>query len=101
MLMTGYFIKYVDRVIIVESNGNLLYKTHEHYLLPIEEDLNQYEIVRKRYPYANYVKIDLHEQLYKKNLRRTLPKKIMNIVLSIPEVKNILRNEKINSILDE
>jgi uncharacterized membrane protein len=44
--MLGYFIKYVDRVIIVEINGNLLYKTHHHYLLPIE-DLNQYEVIRK------------------------------------------------------
>jgi hypothetical protein len=99
--MLGYFIKYVDRVIIVEINGNLLYKTHDHYLLPIEEDLNQYEVIRKRHPYATYVKIDLHEQLYEKSLRRTLPKKIMDVVLSIPEVKTLLRNEKINSILDE
>jgi hypothetical protein len=51
--MLGYFIKYVDRVIIVEINGNLLYKTHHHYLLPIEEDLNQYEVIRK----------DIHMQL--------------------------------------
>jgi hypothetical protein len=48
-----------------------------------------------------YVKIDLREQLYEKSLRRTLPKKIMDVVLSIPEVKTLLRNEKINSILDE
>jgi hypothetical protein len=47
------FYKICDRVIIVEINGNLLYKTHDHYLLPIEEDLNQYEVIRK----------DIHMQL--------------------------------------
>jgi hypothetical protein len=34
--MLGYFIKYVDRVIIVELM-EICYKTHDHYLLPIEE----------------------------------------------------------------
>jgi hypothetical protein len=57
--------------------------------------------MKKRHPYAAYIKIDLREQLYEKSLRRTLPKKIMDVVLSIPEVKTLLRNEKINSILDE
>jgi hypothetical protein len=73
----------------------ILYKTHHHYLLPIEEDLNQYEVIRKKTSICNlYVKIDLREQLYEKSLRRTLPKKIMDVVLSIPEVKTLLRNEK-------
>jgi uncharacterized membrane protein len=83
----------MDRVIIVEINGNLLYKTHHHYLLPIE-DLNQYEVIRKKTSICNLYKIDLREQLYEKSLRRTLPKKIMDVVLSIPEVKTLLRNEK-------
>jgi hypothetical protein len=43
-------------------------------LLPIEEDLNQYEVIRKDI-HMQLIKIDLREQLYEKSLRRTLPKK--------------------------
>lgn len=99
--MRGYFIKYGNRIIIVEENDNTLNRTYKCYLLPIREDVSQYEIVRMRHPFSGLIKIDLHEQLYGKNLQRYLPKKVMNIVLSLPEVKVILRDEKINRILNE
>lgn len=95
--MRGYFIKYGNRIIIVEDDE----VNYKFYLLPIREDVSQYEIVRMRHPFAGLIKIDLHEQLYGKNLKRHLPKKIMNVVLSIPEVKVILRDEKINKLLNE
>lgn len=99
--MRGYFIKYGNRIIIVEENENTLNTTYKCYLLPIREYINQYEIVRMRHPFAGLIKIDLHEQLYGKNLQRYLPRKVMDIVLSMSEVKVILRDEKINRILNE
>ncbi len=90
----GYFI-YCDNIVIVVNDYEV------PYILPIREDVSKYEEVRMRSPYACLVKIDLIQQIYGINLKRHLKKKVMNKVLLIPEVKCILRNEKLKRILNE
>jgi hypothetical protein len=58
-----------------------------------------YEYKRLRYPYANCIRMDLREQLFGKNLQKTLPKKIMNEVCNLVEVKSLIRDEKIDRLL--
>ena len=90
----GYFI-YCDNIVIVVNDYEV------PYILPIREDVSKYEEVRMRSPYAGLVKIDLIQQIYGINLKKHLKKKVMNKVLLIPEVKCILRNEKLKRILNE
>jgi hypothetical protein len=90
----GYFI-YCDNIVIVVNDYEV------PFILPIREDVSKYEEVRMRSPYVCLIKIDLIQQIYGKNLKRHLKKKVMNKVLLIPEVKCILRNEKLKRILNE
>jgi hypothetical protein len=44
--------------------------------------------------------MDLREQLFGKNLKKTLPKKIMDEVCNLVEVKSLIRDEKLERILN-
>jgi hypothetical protein len=44
--------------------------------------------------------MDLREQLFGKNLQKTLPKKIMSEICNLVEVKSLIRDEKIERLLN-
>jgi hypothetical protein len=44
--------------------------------------------------------MDLREQLFGKNLQKTLPKKIMKEVCNLVEVKSLIRDERLERLLN-
>jgi hypothetical protein len=52
------------------------------------------------HPYANCVKIDLQEQLFGKNLKRYLPKKIRESVCELEDIKPLIRDERIERLFE-
>lgn len=99
--MSNYFIKYKNLAIHFESNHKLSGHSHPVFkVIPMRSE-DDFEMLRRISPYANCVKMDLHEQLTSNNLSRTLPRYIKDIILSLPEVKSIMREDKIKSILED
>ena len=95
--MSSYFIKYENVAIYVCQTSKLI-SSYSYTVIPIAGQMD-YEYKRLRYPYANCIRMDLREQLFGKNLQKTLPKKIMNEVCNLIEVKALLRDEKIDRLL--
>lgn len=97
----AYFIKYKDLAIYCDISPMKLsmsvYKQCEVFVMDSEY---QFELLRTRHPYSQCIKMDLQEQLTRKNLGKTMPRKIREFILSIPEVKLRLREDKINEILE-
>ena len=95
--MSDFFIRY-DSVIVHARKTSKLCSYYTYTVLHIESD-TEFEFIRQKNPYANCVKIDLGEQLFGKNLRRNLPKKIREAVCELDEIKSIIRDEKIDRLL--
>jgi len=95
--MSSYFIKYENVAIYVCQTSKLI-SSYSYTVIPIAGQMD-YEYKRLRYPYANCIRMDLREQLFGKNLQKTLPKKIMKEVCNLIEVKALLRDEKIDRLL--
>ncbi len=72
---------------------------YEHKIINISDDSHWYRLCNQ-HPYANCVKTDLILQLTGKHLRRTIPKLVKLAILNIPDVKILLREDKINDILN-
>jgi len=97
-MMSDYFIKY-ENVAIHACRTSKLRSAYSYAVIPIGGDMD-YELKRLRYPYANCVKIDLREQLFGKNLKRTLPKRIMDEICNLAEIMPLIRDEKIERLLN-
>jgi hypothetical protein len=95
--MSSYFIKYENFAIYVCQTSKLI-SSYSYTVIPIAGQMD-YEYKRLRYPYANCIRMDLREQLFGKNLQKTLPKKIMSEVCNLVEVKSLIRDEKIDRLL--
>ena len=95
--MSNYFIKYKNIAIHVFKKSK--FSKYSYEVMTLGGDM-EYEYLRLRYPYANCIKIDLGEQLYGKSLKRTLPFDIMDLICNIKEVKVLLRDEKLERILN-
>ena len=95
--MSDYFIKYKSIAIHAHQTSKLINK-YSYKVIPIASDM-EYEYIRLRFPYANCIRMDLREQLFGKNLQKTLPKKIMSEVCNLVEVKYLIRDEKIDRLL--
>ena len=96
--MSDFFIKYKNIAIHVEDSRKLSGSRRPTCKIVTQKE-EDFEMFRKQNPYAQCKKVDLYEQLYGKNLKYTLPRNIRNAVLELPEVKSLLRDDKINSIL--
>lgn len=99
--MSDFFIKYKNIAIHAEDSkklGGLRRPTCKVIVMQNEED---FELFRRQNPYAQCKKVDLYEQLHGKNLGYTLPKNIRNAVLELPEVKALLRDDKLDIILND
>jgi exonuclease I len=59
------------------------------------------EEFRKSFPYANCVKYDLYEQIFSKNLRKTMKKKLREEVIKLKQVKLVLRDISIDKLLNK
>ena len=95
--MSDYFIKYKSLAIHAHKTSKLINK-YSYTVIPIGGQMD-YQYKCLRYPYANCVKMDLQEQLYGKNLKKTLPKMVREGVCNLIEVKVLLRDEKIDRLL--
>lgn len=95
--MSSYFIKY-ENVAIYVCQTSKLRSSYSYTVIPIGGQVD-YQYKCLRYPYANCIKMDLREQLYGKNLQKTLPKKIKDEICNLIEVKALLREEKIDRLL--
>lgn len=62
---------------------------------------NEYEfdLLRGKHPYSQDIKFDLEEQLKGRNLGKTIPKRVKEFLFSIPEVKSMLRDDKLKELL--
>ena len=96
--MSDYFIKYENVAVYAQRTSKLCF-LYSYKVITIAGDMD-YEYKRLRYPYANCIRIDLREQLFGKNLKKTLPKMIMSEVCNLVEVKALIRDEKIERILN-
>ncbi len=96
--MSDYFIKYEKFAVYVSQTSKLI-SSYTYKVIPIASDM-EYEYMRLRYPYANCIRMDLREQLFGKNLQKTLPKKIMSEICNLVEVKSLIRDEKLERILN-
>ena len=95
--MSDYFIKYKNLAVHAHQTSKLINK-YSYKVIPLGSDI-EFEYIRLRFPYANCIKMDLQEQLYSKNLKKTLPKMVMEGVCNLIEVKVLLRDEKIDRLL--
>lgn len=95
--MSDFFINFDGFAIYVRKKDRLR-EAYSHSVVAIESD-QHFEVVRQRNPYANCIKIDFREQMFGKNLKRTLPKKIKDYVSGLEEAKAFIRDEKIKKIL--
>ena len=105
----NYIIKYDNLTIHAISNIKMgrvsTFPPKYDYTVTIMEKEGDYEKMIKKSPYANCIKINLEEQLTSKNLKKTLPKRIMLEILELPEVilvsRSIDRDDKLKTILDK
>ena len=97
--MSSYFVKYKNLAIYINKSSKLI-DSYTYKVILIEGDMD-YELKRFRYPYANAIKMDLSEQLYGKNLKKTLPVKVKNGICNLIEVKALLRDDKIDILLSD
>ena len=97
----GYFIKYKNLIIYSTKISKLDWWDHVFKCEIVSRNPFDFDSLRKQFPYANCIKIDLEEQFTSKNLRKTLPILVMNAVLELPEVKVILRDDKLKNILGD
>lgn len=97
--MTDFFIKY-DLLAVHARQTSRLSGSYEYRVIRMASDM-EFEYIRQKNPYANCVKIDLRDQLFGKNLRRNLPKKIREAVCALDEIKSVIREEKIDRLLRE
>jgi hypothetical protein len=96
--MANYFIKYKKFAICAYRELDWV-NSYTYRVIPIESDM-EYEYMRLRFPYANCIKMDLREQLFGKNLSKTLPLKIKEEVSQLIEIKDLIRDEKIERLLN-
>ena len=96
--MSNYFIKYKNLAIHVFKKSKFSSK-YSYEVMTLCGDM-EYEYLRLRYPYANCVRIDLQEQLYSNNLKRTLPFDIRDSICNLTEVKVLLREERLERLLN-
>jgi exonuclease I len=61
----------------------------------------EFEEFRKSFPYANCVKYDLYEQIFSKNPRKTMKKKLREEVIKLKQVKLVLRDISIDKLLNK
>lgn len=95
--MIDYFIRYKSLAIHAYKTTKLTNK-YSYKVIPLVSDI-EFEYIRLRFPYANCIKIDLQEQFYSKNLKKKLPKMVMEGVCDLIELKALLRDEKIDRLL--
>ena len=96
--MSNYFIKYKNLAIHVFKKSKFSSK-YSYEVMTLGGDM-EYEYLRLRYPYANCVRIDLQEQLYSNNLKRTLQFDIRDSICNLTEVKVLLREERLERLLN-
>lgn len=99
--MSDFFIKYKNIAIHAEDSKKLSGLRTPRCKVIVMQKEDDFELFRVQNPYAQCKKIDLAEQLYGKNLKYTLPKYIREAVLELPEVKSLLRDDKIDIILND
>lgn len=91
----AYFIIYKDVVIYC------LYKGKNNINLDvfciIGDDI---ESIRKKH-FSGAIKIYLEDQLTSKSLSETLPPSILSKILELKEVKSLMRDDKINEVLEK
>lgn len=96
--MSDFFIRY-QNVAVHARRTSKLSSSYEYRVMYIEHD-SHFEFIRKMHPYANCVKIDLQEQLFGKNLKRYLPKKIRESVCELADIKPLIRDERIERLFE-
>lgn len=97
--MSDFFIRY-DSVIVHVRKTSKLWSDYAYTVMYVASDM-EFEYMRQKNPYANCVKINLREQLFGKNLRRSLPKKVREAVCDLDEIKSMIRDEKIDRFLSD
>lgn len=96
--MSDFFIRY-QNVAVHARRTSKFGSPYEYRVMYIEHD-SHFEFIRKMHPYANCVKIDLKEQLFGKNLKRYLPKKIRESVCELEDIKPLIRDERIERLFE-
>lgn len=99
--MEGYLIR-LRNLVIYARKGKWDSK-EKYYLFEFfyfEDEFTFEQFIRK-YPYANCVRYDLEKQLFFNNLKKTMKKKLKLELLNLKEVKEILRDIKIEKIINE
>lgn len=98
--MSDFFIKYKNIAIHAEDSKKLGGLRTPRCKVIVMQKEDDFELLKVQNPYAQCKKIDLTEQLYSKNLKYNLPRNIREAVLQLPEVKTLLRDDKIDIILN-
>jgi len=95
----GYLVRYKNMGIHVSIPKWGIPGVFDHKIINLLDD-NHWDRLCRQHPYANCVRTDLMTQLTGKHLRRTIPKLVKLAILDIPDVKILLREDKINDILN-
>ena len=99
--MADFFVKYRNIAIHVEDSKKLSGLRIPKCKVIVMQKEEDFEMFRRQNPYAQCKKVDLAEQLlYDKNLGYTLPRNIREALLELPEVKALLRDDKLDIILN-
>jgi hypothetical protein len=97
--MEGYIIR-LRNLVIHARKVSKFDRLFEFNFFEFSSDV-EFEEFRKGFPYANCVKYDLYEQLFSKNHRRTMKKKLREEILKLEEVRLILRDISIDKVLNK
>ena len=96
-----YFVRFRNIAVFAQQSGKLVRKTSINTKLIELEDEDSFKKISKKSPYANCKRLDY----FGEKSKTIIPGYIMDIITEIPEVVNILkqveRDNKINSILGD